>query len=103
MGRPKSNADPLLKKLPTGFADEADRMNEQQLRDCIVESSNNIKVITSDMKENSKLQGATDIVKEMKAPYAEAKKAQAAKVQYCLRRLEETGVLSDEVSGAESD
>lgn len=88
--------DPLLKKLPVGFSDEADRMDEEQLRDTIVQANNTKKRIQDEMKGDQKLNGALDIVKSLKEPYSDAKKAQDAKIEYCLRLLDEKGLLPDD-------
>lgn len=81
------------KNLPTGFADEADAMKEDQLRACIVTSSNNLAITEIEMAENKDLQRLKEKVKDASAGYNDAKKAQRAKIAYCLHRLEEMGKL----------
>lgn len=88
--------DPVLKKLPVGFAEEAERMGEQELRDTIVQANNTKKRIQDEMEADDKLNGAKQIVKDLSEPYSDAKKAQDAKIEFCLRLLDEKGLLPDD-------
>ncbi len=99
--RNKKESDAVLKKLPSGFADDAARMSVEELRDCIVESENNLRNVRNEMQQNEKLQGALSLIKDLKTPYNDARKAQQAKIQYCLRLLEEQGHLTDEAHDLE--
>lgn len=82
-----------LKNLPTGWKDEADAMNETQLRAVIVESSNNLRTVEAEMAENDALQRLKARVKDASAGYNDAKKAQKAKIAYALHCLEQNGKI----------
>jgi hypothetical protein len=84
--------DPVLKKLPVGFAEEAEKMSEDELKQAIVQSNNNIKRIKEEMEADDKLNGAKAIVQDLMGPYNDAKKAQQAKIDFCLRLCDEKGV-----------
>ena len=81
------------KNLPTGFKDEADAMQEEELRAVIVDSSNNLSIVEKEMAENPDLKALKEKVKDASAGYNDAKKAQRAKIAYSLHRLEETGKI----------
>lgn len=83
----------LLKKLPTGFKDEADGMTESVLRAQIIQAEANIKAVENERDEDEKLTGAKELVKDLSGPYRDAISAQRAKIAYLLHRLEEEGVL----------
>lgn len=83
----------LIKKLPTGFKEEADAMKEQNLRDCIVQSSHNLETSVSELKEADDYKKLKEKWKDINEPIRDIKKAQKAKIQYCLARLEQLGKL----------
>jgi hypothetical protein len=83
----------MMKNLPTGWKEEADAMNEAQLRAVIVDSSNNLRTIDSEMLENDALQRLKAKVKDASAGYNDAKKAQKAKIAYSLQCLESNGKI----------
>lgn len=83
----------VMKNLPTGWKDEADAMTETQLRAVIVDSSNNLRTVDTEMAENDALQRLKEKVKDASAGYNDAKKAQKAKIAYSLYRLEELGKI----------
>jgi len=87
--------DPIIKKLPVGFKEEADAMGETSLRNVIVDSTNNIRNIEIELETNSKYLALKDAVKEITEPFNEAKKTQSAKIKYCVKLLKEKGILSD--------
>jgi len=82
----------LLKKLPTGWAEEANGMTPSGLKAAILQSEVNIKATTIAKEADEKLQGAKEIVKDLNGPYADAVKAQRAKIAYALYLLEEKGL-----------
>jgi hypothetical protein len=87
------NVKSILKQLPTGWAEEAEAMGEEQLRNVIVEASNNIRTARSDMEENAGFQEAKDAYKLAAEPFRDAIKAQQAKVSYALLLLESKGKI----------
>ena len=87
------NLAKLIKVLPVGWSEEADAMNEAQLREVIVASSNNIRTAKEDMEDNEDFKAAKEAYKEAAAPYKEAIKAQQAKITYALHLLDSKGKL----------
>ena len=83
----------MMKNLPTGWKDEADKMNEAQLRAVIVESSNNLRTVDQEMEENDALQRLKAKAKDAAAGYNDAKKSQKAKIAYALQCLESNGKI----------
>ena len=88
----KGFPEKLLKKLPTGFTDEADSLDEEGLKKVIIQAEKNIYTINQEKEADAKLNGAKEIAKELSAPYSDAKKCQAAKILYALHLLEGKGV-----------
>ena len=91
MSENNSFPDRLLKKLPTGFADDANGFSVDQLKKTIYQSEANIYTIEKEKEGDHKLNGAKDLIKELSAPYRDAKSAQTAKIKYCLWLLENKG------------
>jgi len=83
----------LMKHLPVGWKDEADKMSETQLRAVIVESSNNLRTVDQEMEENDALQRLKAKAKDAAAGYLDAKNAQKAKIAYALQCLESNGKI----------
>lgn len=84
----------VLKSLPE-FKDIAESSNVEDLKKIIVECEGNIYTIEKDKESNVKLLAAKEQLKEMMAPYSDAKKVQMAKIQYALFLLEGKGVELD--------
>ena len=80
------------KKLPTGFKEDADSFDEDKLKSTILESESNIVTIDREMSQDSKLQGAKELVKDLASGYRDAKSCQTAKIKYCLHLLESKGI-----------
>lgn len=86
--------DDLIKKMPE-FKDTADAADVEGLKKIIVECEGNIYTVSKEEDEDTKLSAAREMVKEMSAPYRDAKKHQQAKIQYALLCLESKGVDLD--------
>jgi hypothetical protein len=86
--------DDLIKKMPE-FKDTADAADVDGLKKIIVECEGNIYTVSKEEEEDTKLSAAREMVKEMSAPYRDAKKHQQAKIQYALLCLESKGVDLD--------
>lgn len=86
--------DDLIKKMPE-FKDTADAADVDGLKKIIVECEGNIYTVSKEEDEDTKLSAAREMVKEMSAPYRDAKKHQQAKIQYALLCLESKGVDLD--------
>lgn len=83
----------IVKKLPTGWKEEADAMKEEELRNVIVESTNNIAIAIAELEGNSKYQNLKATFKDAGAGLRDAKKAQKAKIDYALHCLETMGKI----------
>ncbi len=79
--------DDLIKKMPE-FKETADAASVEDLKKIIVECEGNIYTVSKEEEEDTKLSAAREMVKEMSAPYRDAKKHQQAKIQYALLCLE---------------
>jgi adenylate kinase len=84
-----------LKKLPTGFSEDADSMSEADLKKTIVSCENNIFTIEKEKTNDVKLNAAKEISKELSGPYRDAKSCQDAKIRYCLFLLHGKGADLD--------
>ena len=86
--------DDLIKKMPE-FKDTADAADVEGLKKIIVECEGNLYTVSKEEDDDTKLSAAREMVKEMSAPYRDAKKHQQAKIQYALLCLESKGVDLD--------
>lgn len=87
------NLKSILKNLPIGFQEEADAMSEEQLREVIVESSNNIRVSSQEMQDNEGFKQAKEAYKLAAEPFKDAIKAQRCKIEYALHCLDSKGKI----------
>ena len=83
----------IIAKLPAGFAEEAAGLSATQLRAEIIKAETAIRWTEQEKAADEKLSGARSLVKDLSAPYNEAKGAQTAKIKYSLHVLEERGEL----------
>lgn len=81
----------LIAKLPTGFVDEVSSMGDEQIEAAVITSNENIREVNRAEKEDENLQGLKEALKDAKAPYADTRKAQNAKIAYLLHVREERG------------
>lgn len=86
----------IIKRLPTGFVDEAAAMDEKQLRAAIVDADTAIREAELARESDEDLKAAKQHAQDLAAPYGDAVNAQRAKVNYCLHLLEERGELGRE-------
>jgi hypothetical protein len=80
----------VLKDLPE-FKDIADAASADDLKKIIVTCEGNIYTVEKEKNDDTKLNGAKELVKEYSAPYRDAIKAQTAKIKYALFLLEGKG------------
>lgn len=85
--------DKIVKKLGTGVKEEMDAMKEADLRNVIVESTNNIAIAISELEANNKYQNLKASFKAAGEGLRDTKKAQKAKIDYALILLGEKGKL----------
>lgn len=81
----------LIKKLPTGYAEDVAGYDEADITSAIVECETNIRTTENERENDTKLSGAKEIVKDLSGPYRDAVSAQRAKIAYLLHTLEERG------------
>ena len=79
-------------KLPTTFEEECESASEEDLRKKIVQCEGHIYSLDKDKDEDSKLNSAKELVKELSEPYAEAKGIETAKIKFLCYVLESRGV-----------
>ena len=85
----------MIKKMPE-FKDTADAAGVEDLKQrIIVDCEGNIYTVNKEEEADTKLSAGREMVKEMSAPYRDAKKLQQAKIQYALLCLESKGVDLD--------
>jgi hypothetical protein len=80
----------VLKDLPE-FKDTADAASTDDLKKIIVTCEGNIYTVEKEKDDDTKLNGAKELVKEYSAPYRDAIKVQTAKIKYALYLLEGKG------------
>jgi hypothetical protein len=80
------------KKLPDGFTDTVESMDQKEIQKIIFYCEGHIYTVDKAKQADAKLNGAKDLAKEYAAPYAESKAALTAKIKYCLYLLESRGV-----------
>jgi len=83
----------IVAKLPTGYAEDAAGMDGEQLRAEIIKAETSLREVEMEMKADEKLAGAKEILKDISGAYADAKRAQRAKIAYSLHLLDERGEL----------
>ena len=82
----------VIKKLPDGFTSIVDGAKDQDLKAMLCQCEANIYTIAQAKEDDLKLSKARDEVKELAAPYKDAKNVQQAKINYLLYSLEQRGV-----------
>lgn len=87
-----------LKKLPTGFKEDADGLDVTSLKREIINASYNIRVVQTERDNDEKLAAAKEEVKLLSSAYREAEVAQDAKRDYCLFLLEQRGEKMDDIA-----
>lgn len=83
----------IIKKLPTGFAEDAAAFDEGQIKDHVLQSEANIRRVEQERDADEKLAGAKEILKDLNEPYRDAINRQRAKIAYLMHLLDERGKL----------
>lgn len=89
------NIEKIMKKLPSGFADDVAGYDDSQIKAEVLKSETNIRRVEQEREADEKLAGAKEILKDLNGPYRDAISAQRAKISYLLHVLEERGKLPD--------
>lgn len=82
-------------KLPDGWTDGADSMQNEELEQVIVDCEGYLYTIDRAKDNDTELVKAKEALKEMGASYRDAKATQTAKIKYALWLLEGRGVDLD--------
>jgi hypothetical protein len=83
----------IIAKLPVGYLEDSASMDGDALRAEIIKAETTLREVDLSQKNDEKLSGAREIVKDLVSSYNEAKRAQRAKIAYTLHLLEERGEL----------
>lgn len=83
------------KKLPTGFIEDAEALDDDGLKKVVFDAESNIYTIEKEKENDPKLNGAKEIIKDLNGPFRDAKSCQMAKIRYALFLLENRGVDLD--------
>lgn len=76
-------------KLSQSFLDNAEDLNEDQLRDLLVESEQKIRLIKEERNADDKLNAAKSIAKELGAGYNSAINYEKSKISFFLDKIKE--------------
>lgn len=79
------------KKLPSEFSSIVDGLSSKELEQKLLECQAHIYNLDKEEDSDAKLNGAKDLVKELKQPYAEARTVENAKIKYLFFLLEAKG------------
>lgn len=91
----------ILAQLPTGFADDMAGADDAALRREILRAEDNLTETQREKEADEKLAGAKQIVKDLSQGYADAAKAQRAKIAWCIHSLEERGTTASKAGPGE--
>lgn len=85
--------DKIKGALGVTTIEEMDTMNEQELKNVVVEASTAMKEVAQALKENAEYQEAKENVKAFSQGKKDVDKRQKARIAYSLTRLEELGKM----------
>lgn len=85
----------ILDRLPDGWADSANSMKEDELKQVIVQCEGNLYLIAQEKEGDANLAKAREEVKNLGAAYRDGKNTQQAKITYALWLLESRGADLD--------
>jgi len=81
----------LEKYLPTGFEDSVNTMDDDELDATVVRCNKTIHSTEKEMEDDSKLNGAKDLVKDYSQAYKDVINTQKAKIKYIMCTLDQRG------------
>jgi hypothetical protein len=81
----------LKDMLPTGWTDGVDSMSEDDWKETIVKCEQVISSTEQDVKDDDKLKGAKELVKDYAYAYKETMGVQKAKIKYVLHVMKAAG------------
>lgn len=87
------NMNKIVSKLPVGFADEAQALDNTALERCVLDATQALAEVDREIAEHEQLKAAKAVVRDLMGPFQDARKAQRAKIAYCLHLIEERGIM----------
>jgi len=91
----------IIAQLPTGFAEDMSGVDDAKLRQEILRAEDNIAETQREKDADEKLAAAKELVKDLAGAYADAEKAQKAKIAWCLYTLEQRGTTASKAGPGE--
>ena len=91
----------IIAQLPTGFAEDMSGADDAKLRQEILRAEDNLAETQREKDADEKLAGAKELVKDLSAAYADAAKAQKAKIAWCIHTLEQRGTTASKAGPGE--
>lgn len=82
------NLDKILSKLPQSVVEEMDNMDEEQLKNCVVQSNQAVSRALEELNKNESYLSAKQSVSDLSASTKDLKKYQNAKIAYALHILD---------------
>lgn len=92
-GKRQKALEKLESKLTETFVDEVKTASEQRLRDLVVQLSKEIEEIEDHKESDPELKSLKEQLKELSAPYRDAKANKRNGLKYVLLVLEERGKI----------
>lgn len=83
----------LLDKLPDSYVDTIESMSKDELRDEVMKCQTVIIATEKDKEEDTKLNGAKELAKDLGSAYSRAIGTQKAKTKYVFYLMELRGYL----------
>jgi hypothetical protein len=80
-------------KLPTGFVEEAEALDEEGLDNLIVKCEEMIYEVDKEIAKDEKLNAAKALVKEYSSAYRETQKVLQMKIKYSIYMKESRGYI----------
>lgn len=95
MSEQKHFPEKYMKKLNTfaqGYVESVESANTDEIKRLILSSEKNLYDIEHEKDNNANLSKLKEDLKEVMAPYAEARQTETAKIKYCLWTLDQRNI-----------
>ena len=83
----------VMDKLPDTYADTVESMSQDDLKEEVIKCQTVIMATEKDKEEDTKLNAAKDLVKDLGSAYSRAIGTQKAKIKYVFYLMEQRGYL----------
>ena len=91
----------IIAQLPTGYAEDMSGVDDAKYRQEMLRAEDNLAETAREKDADEKLAGAKELVKTLSQGYADAEKAQRAKIAWCLYMLEQRGTTASKAGPGE--